>query len=122
MPDFRYQSLTRGGDARNGVVAALDQSEAVRLLSARGETATVLEPIGAEPGSGRTGPTPRAPPVSHWAAWEGAVRARGPGLGLRPWPEYFSPPWQPAAGVRLLSGCRGGQRHRYGHLSPQQDR
>ncbi len=85
MPDFRYQSLTRGGDARNGVVAALDQSEAVRLLSARGETATVLEPIGAEPGSGRTGPTPRAPATAvRWGRVETWIGGRLTGRAVRP--------------------------------------
>ncbi len=48
MPDFRYKSLTRNGETRSGVVAAADQAEAVRLLTARGETATNLRAVGAD--------------------------------------------------------------------------
>jgi type II secretory pathway component PulF len=40
MPNFRYQSLTASGTARNGVIAATDRAEAVRILGARGETPT----------------------------------------------------------------------------------
>ena len=43
MASFRYQSLTSGGQARQGVVAAADRAAAIRLLGGRGETATVLE-------------------------------------------------------------------------------
>jgi general secretion pathway protein F len=40
MPTFRYESLTSNGQVRSGVVAAHDQSDAVRMLLSRGETAT----------------------------------------------------------------------------------
>lgn len=43
MPTFKYQSLTSNGESRSGVVAAMDRSEAVRLLLSRGETATQLD-------------------------------------------------------------------------------
>lgn len=43
MPNFTYQSLTRAGEVRTGIVAASDRSEAVRQLLARGETATLIE-------------------------------------------------------------------------------
>lgn len=39
MPDFHYQSLTSGGENRNGVLTALDRADAVRQLLTRGETA-----------------------------------------------------------------------------------
>ncbi|MHC4446539.1 MAG: type II secretion system F family protein, partial [Planctomycetota bacterium] len=48
MPDFRYESLTRSGEARSGVMAASDQAEAVRLLTARGESATSLRALEAD--------------------------------------------------------------------------
>lgn len=40
MPTFRYESLTSNGQVRSGVLSAHDQSDAVRLLLSRGETAT----------------------------------------------------------------------------------
>ncbi len=43
MPTFRYQSLTKSGQSRTGVVAALDRSDAVRVLMLRGETATQID-------------------------------------------------------------------------------
>ena len=48
MPDFRYKSLTHSGESRSGMVAAADKAEAVRLLTARGETATNLRALGAD--------------------------------------------------------------------------
>jgi len=43
MPNFRYQSLSSAGEARNGIVTAEDRAEVVRLLLDRGETATRVE-------------------------------------------------------------------------------
>lgn len=40
MPTFRYESLTSSGQQRSGVLTAHDQSDAVRTLLSRGETAT----------------------------------------------------------------------------------
>lgn len=43
MPTFTYQSLTQGGQSRNGVLTANDRGDAIRQLLGRGETATVIE-------------------------------------------------------------------------------
>ncbi len=43
MPSFRYESLTSNGQARSGVLDAHDQSDAVRMLLSRGETATRIQ-------------------------------------------------------------------------------
>ncbi|MBT8483987.1 MAG: type II secretion system F family protein [Phycisphaerales bacterium] len=42
MPTYQYQSLTTGGETRNGVLAAADRADAVRRLAQRGETPTTL--------------------------------------------------------------------------------
>lgn len=46
MQAFQYQSLTAGGEARAGVLEAESKAEAIRQLLLRGETATVVEPMG----------------------------------------------------------------------------
>lgn len=43
MPSFQYQCLTAGGQITTGVIAAPDRAAAVRALTARGETPTMLE-------------------------------------------------------------------------------
>ncbi|MHC5113453.1 MAG: type II secretion system F family protein [Planctomycetota bacterium] len=43
MPNFRYDSLTKQGEARTGVLAATDRADAVRVLRERGETATRVD-------------------------------------------------------------------------------
>ena len=43
MPNFTYQSLTKGGLARSGTIAAVDRVDAVRQLQSRGETATSIQ-------------------------------------------------------------------------------
>ena len=43
MPNFSYQSLTRTGQSRAGVLAAIDRADAIRQLLGRGETATLIE-------------------------------------------------------------------------------
>ncbi len=88
MPDFRYESLTRSGDARSGVVAAVDPSEAIRLLSARGETATVVEPTdAAAPGSPPLSRTPRAAATKvKWGRVETWLGSRLTGRATRPVP------------------------------------
>ncbi|MCP3905953.1 MAG: type II secretion system F family protein [Planctomycetes bacterium] len=43
MPNFRYDSLTKQGEARSGVLAAAGRAEAIRLLRQRGETATRVD-------------------------------------------------------------------------------
>lgn len=58
MPNFRYQSLTPSGDPRAGVIAAANRAEAVRLLGARGETATSVTLDG---GDGKARRVERAP-------------------------------------------------------------
>jgi type II secretory pathway component PulF len=45
MPTFTYQSITRNGQSRSGMIAALDRGDAVRQLQGRGETATRVEVI-----------------------------------------------------------------------------
>ena len=47
MPSFRYESLTAGGQVRQGVVAAASRGAAIRLLGGRGETATRLDDVDA---------------------------------------------------------------------------
>ncbi|MCI0364570.1 MAG: type II secretion system F family protein [Phycisphaerales bacterium] len=43
MPNFVYESLTRAGQTRSGVVSAADRADAVRQLMGRGETATTID-------------------------------------------------------------------------------
>jgi type II secretory pathway component PulF len=43
MPNFTYQSLSSNGQARSGVLTAVDRADAVRQLLGRGETATFVE-------------------------------------------------------------------------------
>jgi len=42
MPDFVYESLNPNGQSRSGVLSAANRADAVRQLSARGETPTSL--------------------------------------------------------------------------------
>lgn len=43
MPTFAYESLSRSGQTRSGVLTANDRADAVRQLTGRGETATSIE-------------------------------------------------------------------------------
>jgi type II secretory pathway component PulF len=43
MPNFTYESLTRTGQSRSGVLAAADRADAVRQLLGKGETAVSIE-------------------------------------------------------------------------------
>jgi type II secretory pathway component PulF len=43
MPTFTYQSITRNGQSRSGMIAAIDRGDAVRQLLGRGETATRVD-------------------------------------------------------------------------------
>lgn len=52
MPSFQYQCLTAAGQITTGVIAAPDRAAAVRALTARGETPTMLE-AASEGGSDR---------------------------------------------------------------------
>ncbi|MCH2137719.1 MAG: type II secretion system F family protein [Phycisphaerales bacterium] len=45
MPRFVYQSVSASGQARQGEVEATTRAEATRILLARGETATALQPM-----------------------------------------------------------------------------
>ncbi len=49
MPRFVYQSVTASGQARQGEVEAATRAEATRMLLARGETATALQPMAEAP-------------------------------------------------------------------------
>ncbi|MHC4948860.1 MAG: type II secretion system F family protein, partial [Planctomycetota bacterium] len=69
MPSFVYESLTTGGEARDGVLEAGDRAEAVRILAGRGETATRLETSANEAAAtggrrnGQAKPRPRPRPA-----------------------------------------------------------
>ena len=43
MVDFRYQSITTSGEAKNGVLKGRDRADIIQQLSSRGETATKVE-------------------------------------------------------------------------------
>lgn len=58
MPTFKYQSLTSSGQARSGVLSAVDRADVVRQLMGRGETATHVE---AEDGGPPSASTKRRP-------------------------------------------------------------
>lgn len=45
MPTFTYQSISRNGQSRSGMIAALDRGDAVRQLMGRGETATRIDMV-----------------------------------------------------------------------------
>src|SRR5438045_502961 len=52
MPNYAYQSLSKAGQVRNGVLTALDRADAIRQLLGRGETATSVDLMDSE-GAGR---------------------------------------------------------------------
>lgn len=62
MPNFRYESLTSSGQVRSGVLTAHDQSDAVRMLLSRGETATQVLAEGAAQPAKRPRPSRPAAP------------------------------------------------------------
>ena len=49
MPRFVYQSVTASGQARQGEIEAATRAEVTRMLLARGETATALQPMAEAP-------------------------------------------------------------------------
>jgi len=59
MPSFQYQSLTAGGKATSGTIAAETRAEALQMLVRRGETPTLLESAEGAPSAAK--PRPRAP-------------------------------------------------------------
>ena len=81
MPSFRYQSLTAGGEVRQGVISAAGRPAAIRLLAERRETATTIALVeGAKPPAAAAVATPAAPGASGVAA---AILGVLPGMRLR---------------------------------------
>jgi general secretion pathway protein F len=65
MESFRYQSLTAGGETRQGVISAASRTAAIRQLEGRGETPTLIEQVeaGAEATTAASATTAAAVPV-----------------------------------------------------------
>lgn len=76
MPSFHYQSLTDGGELRQGTVVAINRAMAIRMLGGRGETPTLLE--AAETENGHNAPSAASP-----APAAAAPRGRGLLASLR---------------------------------------
>ncbi|MCA9295183.1 MAG: type II secretion system F family protein [Phycisphaerales bacterium] len=65
MPDFVYETLNANGQSRSGLMTALNRADAVRQLSARGETPTKLHEADAKGKSkkGAAAPASRTRPA-----------------------------------------------------------
>lgn len=82
MRTFRYESLTSDGKPRTGVLTAHDQSDAVRMLLSRGETAVSIALDTSDGKSRKTPrPSPRIKPRNASAAGSSSFSLGSFGLG-----------------------------------------
>jgi type II secretory pathway component PulF len=84
MPDFVYETLNANGQSRSGLMTALNRADAVRQLSARGETPTKLHEADTKGRTkksltkpAQTSGAPRSRPARAAKSRSTAVRVRG---------------------------------------------